>query len=73
MPTNQPGALRKDDRGGLSGIQHVINSGRRYKYLYSNYGPSTTIYNHFNRRSRCSFWTGILSQAEVETSSYNKP
>ncbi|KMO27099.1 IS5 family transposase, partial [Methylobacterium aquaticum] len=31
MPTNQPGARRKDDRTILSGILHVIKCGCRWK------------------------------------------
>ena len=60
MPTNQPGARRKDDRTILSGILHVIKSGCRWKDCPSDYGPSTTVYNRFNRWSRRRFWTGML-------------
>ncbi len=60
MPTNQPGARRKDDRRILSGILHVIKSGCRWKDCPSDYGPSTTVYNRFNRWSRRRFWTGML-------------
>ncbi len=60
MPTNQPGARRKDDRTILSGILHVIKSGCRWKDCPSDYGPPTTIYNRFNRWSRRRFWTAML-------------
>lgn len=60
MPTNQPGARRKDDRTILSGILHVIKSGCRWKDCPSEYGPHTTVYNRFNRWSRRRFWTGML-------------
>ncbi len=57
MPTNQPGAHRKDDRTILSGILHVIKSGCRWKDCPSEYGPSTTVYNRWSRRR---FWIGML-------------
>lgn len=60
MPTNQPGAHRKDDRTILSGILHVIKSGCRWKDCPSEYGPHTTVYNRFNRWSRRRFWTAML-------------
>ena len=60
MPTNQPGARRKDDRTILSGILHVIKCGCRWKDCPSEYGPSTTVYNRFNRWSRRGFWTRML-------------
>ncbi|MEN3234199.1 IS5 family transposase [Methylobacterium ajmalii] len=60
MPTNQPGARRKDDRTIMSGILHVIKSACRWKVCPSDYGPSTTVYNRSNRRSRRSFWTRML-------------
>ena len=60
MPKNQPGAHRKDDRTILSGILHVIKCGCRWKDCPSDYGPSTTVYNRFNRWSRRRFWTGML-------------
>ncbi|RVU11455.1 IS5 family transposase [Methylobacterium oryzihabitans] len=60
MPTNQPGARRKDDRTILSGILHVIKCGCRWKDCPSEYGPHTTVYNRFNRWSRLRFWTGML-------------
>ncbi|WP_425463368.1 IS5 family transposase [Methylobacterium terricola] len=61
MPTNQPGAHRKDDRTILSGIPHVIKSGCRWKDCPSAYGPPTTVYNRFNRWSRRRFWTSMLA------------
>lgn len=61
MPTNQPGARRKDDRTILSVILHVLKSGGRWQDCPSEYGPSTTVNNRFNRWSRCGFWTATLA------------
>ncbi len=44
----------------MSGILHVIKSACRWKVCPSDYGPSTTVYNRSNRRSRRSFWTRML-------------
>lgn len=60
MPINQPGARRVDDRKTISGILHVIRSGCRWRDCPAAYGPSTTIYNRFNRWSRRGFWRGML-------------
>ena len=60
LPTNQPGAPRVDDRRVISGIVHVLKVGCRWCDCPAEYGPSTTIYNRFNRWSRRSFWDGLL-------------
>lgn len=60
LPKNQPGARRVDDRRVISGIFHVLKSGCRWCDCPGEYGPSTTIYNRYNRWSRKRFWTGLL-------------
>jgi transposase len=60
LPKNQPGARRVDDRRVISGILHVLKSGCRWIDCPTAYGPSTTIYNRFNRWSRRRFWTGLM-------------
>jgi transposase len=60
LPKNQPGARRVDDRRVISGIIHVLKIGCRWKDCPSAYGPSTTIYNRFNRWSRRGHWQKIL-------------
>lgn len=60
LPKNQPGARRVDDRRVISGIVHVLKSGCRWCDCPADYGPSTTIYNRFNRWSRRGFWTKLL-------------
>ena len=60
LPRNQPGARRVDDRRVISGILHVLKSGCRWCDCPLDYGPSTTIYNRFNRWSRRGFWTKLL-------------
>lgn len=60
LPKNQPGAHRVDDRRIISGIIHVLKSGCRWKDCPSEYGPSTTVYNRFNRWSRKGYWKAIL-------------
>ncbi len=61
MPTNQPGARRVDDRRVVSGIVHVLKSGCRWRDCPAKYGPHTTVYNRFNRRSRRGFWRAMLA------------
>ena len=71
MPKNQPGARRVDDRRVISGIIHVLKTGCRWVDCPSDYGPSTTVYNRFNRWSRKRLWTGIL-EALVEAGAITK-
>ena len=52
LPQNQPGARRVDDRRVISGILHVLKAGCLWCDCPSEYGPSTTVYNRFNRWSR---------------------
>ncbi|WP_232632061.1 IS5-like element ISMpo7 family transposase, partial [Methylobacterium sp. Leaf118] len=61
LPRNQPGPERKDDRRIISGILHVITAGCRWCDCPDTYGPSTTVYNRFNRWSRRSFWRAMLA------------
>ena len=61
LPTNQPGAHRVDDRRIISGIIHVLKSGCRWKDCPPEYGPTTTVYNRFNRWSRKDHWRRILA------------
>ena len=61
LPTNQPGARRVDDRRVISGIIHVLRVGCRWQDCPPDYGPSTTIYNRFNRWSRRGLWTRIFT------------
>lgn len=62
MPKNQPGARRVDDRRVISRIVHVLKAGCRWKDCPAVYGPSTTIYNRFNRWSRRGLWSRIFAE-----------
>ena len=61
LPKNQPGARRVDDRRVISGIFHVLKSGCRWSDCPTDYGPSTTVYNRFNRWSARGFWLRLLN------------
>ena len=60
LPKNQPGPRRVDDRRVISRILHVLKIGCRWCDCPADYGPSTTIYNRFNRWSRRGFWLKLL-------------
>jgi transposase len=66
LPAVYSGARRKDDRRIISGIIHVLRSGCRWQDCPAIYGPSTTVYNRFNRWSRRGLWHEIF-EALVET------
>jgi transposase len=61
LPTNQPGAHRKDDRRIISGIIHVLKAGCRWQDCPACYGPPTTIYNRFNRWSAREIWRRLFA------------
>ena len=44
----------------ISGIVHVLKIGCRWCDCPADYGPSTTVYNRFNRWSRRGFWLNLL-------------
>jgi transposase len=71
LPRNQPGARRVDDRRVISGILHVLKVGCRWCDCPADYGPSTTVYNRFNRWSRRGFWLRLLD-ALVNTGAVTK-
>ena len=66
LPTNQPGARRVDDRRVISGIIHMLKCGGRWADCPPAYGPSTTVYNRWNRWSRRGIWTRILAALTEE-------
>lgn len=61
LPKVYAGARRKDDRRIISGIIHVLRSGCRWKDCPVVYGPSTTVYNRFNRWSGRGRWQEIFA------------
>ncbi len=61
LPQVYSGARRKDDRRIISGIVHVLRSGCRWQDCPAVYGPSTTVYNRFNRWSGRGLWQQIFT------------
>jgi transposase len=57
---NQPGARRVDDQRVISGILLVLKTDCRWCDCPPAFGPSTTVYDRFNRWSRRRFWVGLL-------------
>jgi transposase len=66
LPKNQPGARRVDDRRVISGIVHMLKCGGRWADCPREYGPSTTVYNRWNRWSRRGVWNRILAALTEE-------
>lgn len=60
LPRNKGGARRVDDRRVISAIIHVLKVGCRWCDCPKEYGPSTTIYNRFNRWSRKRFRVDLV-------------
>lgn len=62
LPHGRPGKPRVDDRRVISGILHVLKTGCRWRDVPSAYGPTTTIYNRYNRWSRRGLWQRLFEQ-----------
>lgn len=56
-----PRARPVDDRRVISAIFHVLKSGGRWCDCPADCGPSTTVYNRFNRWSARGFWLKLLN------------
>ena len=67
LPTNQPGAHRKDDRRVISGIVHMLRNGGRWQDCPACYGPPTTVYNRYHRWSGRGIWQGMLAAVAKAT------
>lgn len=61
LPMSQPEARWVDDCRANSGIMHMLKCGGRWADCPPEYGPSTTVYNRWNRWSRHGVWTCILA------------
>ena len=61
VPMDRPGVKPKRNREVISGIIHVLHIGCRWCDCPPEYGPSTTIYNRFNRWSKAGIWQTILA------------
>jgi len=62
------GWRREDDRRIINGIIHVLQSGCRWQDCPSEYGPSTTVYNRYNRWSQKGIWQYLFAVLTVALS-----
>jgi transposase len=62
LPHGRPGKPCVDDRRVISGILHVLKTGCRRRDVLPEYGPATTVYNRYNRWSRCRLWQRLFEQ-----------
>lgn len=60
LPTDARGKARVDDRRVISGIIHVLKSGRRWIYAPPNYGPKKTLYNRYVRWAEKGVWSNLF-------------
>ena len=61
LPYRAAGRRREDDRRIISGIIHVLQSGCRWRDCPPEYGPSTTVYNRYNRWSQKGHWQYLFA------------
>ena len=62
LPYRAAGRRREDDRRIISGIIHVLQSGCRWRDCPPEYGPSTTVYNRYNRWSQKGHWQYLFAE-----------
>jgi transposase len=60
LPRGRRGAHRVDDRHGVSGIIHALNSGAHGRDCPSAYRPIITVYTRFNRWRRPRLWLAMF-------------
>ena len=61
LPYRAAGRRREDDRRIISGIIHVLQSGCRWRDCPPEYGPSTTVFNRYNRWSQKGHWQYLFA------------
>ena len=47
---------------GLNGIFWVLSTGSPWRDLPDRYGPSTTVYNRFNRWAKAGVWVRVFEE-----------
>ena len=62
LPYRAAGKRREVDRRIISGIIHVLQSGCRWRDCPPEYGPSTTVYNRYNRWSQKGIWQYMFAE-----------
>ncbi len=65
LPYRAAGKRREDDRRIISGIIHVLQSDCRWRDCPPEYGPSTTVYNRYNRWSQKGIWQYMFAELTV--------
>jgi transposase len=65
IPMNRPGVKPGRNREVISGILYVLKVGCRWCDCPRDYGPSTTIYNRFNRWSKAGIWQQMAQHLVV--------
>jgi transposase len=66
LPRGRPGKPRADDRRVISGILHVLKTGCRWRDAPRDYGPSTTLYNRYNRWSHRRIWQRLFEKVAAQ-------
>ena len=60
LPNKPLGMSRVDDRRVISGVVHVLRSGRRWVDAPAAYGPRKTLYNRFVRWAAKGVWADVF-------------
>ena len=60
LPNKPRGVPRVDDRRVLNGIFYILRSGSPRSDVPERFGPSTTVYNRFNRWRKAGVWDRLM-------------
>jgi transposase len=60
LPNKPRGVARVDDRRVINGIFYVLRTGSPWRDLPARYGPTTTVYNRFNRWAKAGVWVRVF-------------
>lgn len=67
LPNKPRGVARVDDRRVLNGIFWVLRTGSPWRDLPDRYGPSTTVYNRFNRWAKAGVWVRVFEELAAKS------
>ena len=61
LPNKPRGVPRVDDRRVVNGLFYILRTGAPWRDLPERYGPSTTVYNRYNRWAKQGVWLQIFA------------
>jgi len=67
LPNQPRGVPRVDDRRVGNGIFYILRTGSPWRDLPERYGPSTKVYNRYNRWAKAGVWLRIFEALSAKS------